>query len=344
MAAQDRTATAPIIEELLSNATRFSFFQLVRLLEQCDPTGASLGRQGPAAQEPIRFRSHASLAFPTADVEAVELIGNEEEPSPRFRVTVNFLGLYGTVSPLPTFYTEEIITTDLDESTRRHFLDLFHHRLISLFYRCWEKYRYYVQYRPGATDSFSQWMFALIGLGDHALREGSHLYWPKLLPFLGLLGMHTRSATVVAEVISHYFGGLPVELESCVVRWVPFAAEQRNALGQSNCILGEDSTLGRQFRDRSGKCRLHLGPLDFATFQEFLPPGAFYQAVRELMVFCMRDQLDFDVELILRADDVPDLVLVEDSPCRLGWSTWLGSPPGQDVSVVFPGKGDGITR
>lgn len=338
MASQDRTTAAPIIQDLIANAARFAFFQTVRLLEQSHPDQAPLGRVGPAAREPIRLRPSASLAFPTSDVESIEFIGDDDGHCSRFRLTVNFLGLYGTVSPLPVFYTEDIITADLDESNRRHFMDLFHHRLLSLLYRCWEKYRYYVQFRPGATDPFSQRMFALLGLGDPSLREESDLYWPRLLPFLGLLGMRSRSATVVAGVVSHYFGGIPVELEQCVMRWVPFQKEQRNALGRINCTLGEDSTLGTVFRDHSGKCRLHIGPLDFAGFEKFLPIGACYGAVRELMRFSMRDQLDFDVEVWLKADEIPELTLGKNAACRLGWSTWLGPCPDHDVAVVFPGQ------
>jgi type VI secretion system protein ImpH len=327
------------MQELLSNCQRFAFFQAVRFLERCHPQSVPLGRQGPAARETIRFRPHASLAFPTCDVEAIEAVEEQDGALPRFQMTVNFLGLYGPASPLPTFYTEDIITTDIDEDYRRNFLDLFHHRAISLLYRCWEKYRYYVQYRPGASDQFSQWMFALIGLGGADLRKESQVYWPRLLPYLGLLGMHTHSATVLAGVVSHYFGGLPVRLEQCVGRWVPLAVEQWHTLGQTNGTLGVESTLGKRFYDRSGKFRLHIGPLDFATFQKFLPPGAYYQAVRELVMFGMRDQLEFDVDIILQASDIPDLVLSAESPCRLGWSTWLGPRPQHDVSVVFPGRG-----
>jgi type VI secretion system protein ImpH len=336
MATQDRAAAAAVMQELLHNCQHFSFFQAVRLLEHSHPHSAPLGRQGPARQERIRLRPHVSLAFPTTDVEAIEPVESDDESLSHFLMTVNFLGLYGTVSPLPAFYTEEII--DADEDIRRNFLDLFHHRLLSLLYRCWEKYRYYVQYRPGATDQFSQWMFALIGLGGASSRNKSHIYWPKLLPYLGLLGMRTHSAVVLAGIISHYFGRLPVSIEQCVGRWVRFAAEQRHILGRANCSLGEDSTLGKKFYDHSGKFRLRIGALDFATFQTFLPPGTSYWAVRELVMFGMKDQLEFDVEVVLMASEIPDLLLSAESSCRLGWSTWLGPRPEHDVSVVFPGK------
>jgi type VI secretion system protein ImpH len=337
MASQDRTAAVDVMQQLLGHYKRFSFFQAVRLLEHWRPQSVPLGREGPADREGIRFRAQASLAFPASDIADIDL---RDEPFPHLRITVNFLGLYGPASPLPAFYTEEIIdaeNADPEENTLRFFLDgMFHHRLISLLYRCWEKYRYYVQFRPGATDQVSQWMFALLGLGDPRTREESPISWPRLLPFLGLLSMKTHSASVVASVVSHYFGGVPAHIAQCVLRWVPFADEQRNALGQTNCTLGEDSTLGSRFSDRSGKCRLRLGALDFATFQQFVPAGEEHAAVCELVRFGMRDQLEFDLELILRASEIPALTLSEDTPCRLGWSTWLAPRPERDVSVVFP--------
>lgn len=338
MASQDRAAADSLMHRLLTDCKHFSFFQAVRLLENFHPQGVPLGRQGPAAHEAILFRPHASLAFPTCDIESIEMIGTAGDALARFLMTVNFMGLYGPASPLPTFYTEEIISPDLDECNRRTFQDLFHHRLISLFYRCWEKYRYYVLYRPGATDQFSQWMFALIGLGDKALREESSIEWPRLLPYLGLLGMKTHSASVLAGIVSHYFGGWPAHVEQCVGRWVTIVEEQRNALGQVNCSLGVDCILGGKVFDRSGKFRLEVGPLDFTTFQEFLPPGEYYRPVRELVVFGITDQLEFDVEASLLPSEIPRLDLSENIPCRLGWSTWLGPHPDHDVSVIFPGK------
>jgi type VI secretion system protein ImpH len=325
------------MHRLLSECGRFSFFQAVRLLERLHPQSVPLGRLGPAESEAIRFRPNASLAFPTCDVEAIELHGSEGDQLPRFLMTVNFLGLYGPASPLPTFYTEEILSVDLDDSNRRHFLDLFHHRLIALLYRCWEKYRYYVLYQPGATDQFSQWMFALIGLGDVALRAESSIQWPRLLPYLGLLGMKSHSAEVLGKVVSHYFGGLPVRIEQCVERWVAVTAGQRTALGQANCTLGVDSLLGDRVRDRSGKFAVHIGPVDFATFCKFLPPGEYHRTVRELIVFGLTDRLAYDVEVSLLAAEIPELELAADSPCRLGWSTWLGSGHDHDVAVNFPG-------
>ena len=333
MADENRTTTAPVIGELLRNPRQFSFYQAVRLLLACRQDAVHPGMTGAAGEECLRFRPHASFAFPASDIESVETLESGADRQPVFRMTVNFSGLYGSVSPLPAFYTEELIAGNQLESNRRDFLDLFHHRIISLIYRNWEKYRYYLQFEPGGKDRFSQWMYALIGLGAAAQREGLALDWERLLAYIGLLSMRSRSATTLARVLSHYFHDLPVGIEEYIERWVRIDPGQHALLGKANCRLGRDCTIGEEVRDRSGKFRVRIGPLDFATFRTYLPDGSQYRPLRDLVRFSLRDQLEFDTSLTLQQDEIPDLNLAADNTCRLGWSSWLGRSPEQDVSV-----------
>jgi type VI secretion system protein ImpH len=336
MAAPDRTATPPVIGDLLESGRYYAFFQAVRLLERLHPDAAPVGEQGPVEEEAMRFRAHATLCFPISDIQKVERKAREDE-NPRYDLEVNFLGLYGPASPLPAFYTEDIISAERDDTSVREFLDLFHHRLVGLFYRTWKKYRYYIQYREAASDVFSSRMFCLIGLGDARLRESTHVEWARLLTYAGMLAMRSRSASLVTRVLSHYFRGLAVGVEQCVERWVTIEPRQRNRLGLANVSLGRDMNLGERVRDRSGKFRLVLGPLDFPTFQSHLPPGEHHRTLRELVRFILKDQLDFDVKLVLRQPEIPDLTLAADSPCRLGWSTWLGRHRDEDGEVILKG-------
>ncbi|MEJ2691652.1 MAG: type VI secretion system baseplate subunit TssG [Candidatus Thiodiazotropha sp.] len=334
MVNENRTTTAPIISELLRNPQQFSFYQAIRLLVSSVDGGVTPGNAGSPACEPLRFRPHASLAFPSSDVTSVEILdGNEGNP--QFRMDVNFMGLYGPASPLPAFYTEEIIDGSRDESPRRDFLDLFHHRSISLLYRSWQKYRYYEQFQADAVDQFSQWMLSLVGLGDPALRKGLDLDWERLLAYLGVLSMRGRSAPTLSRIVSHYFNGLPVAVDQWVERRVRIDETQRASLGHENCGLGLDCTIGERVRDISGKFRVLIGPLGFDGFREFLPQGHRYRALRDLIRFALRDQLEFDVELTLQKQEVPDLTLAHDNLCQLGWSSWLGNIPERSQSVVI---------
>ena len=85
---------------------------------------------------------------------------------------VNFMGVVGPQGLLPIYYTELVIDRlRAKDATLRDFLDIFHHRIISLFYRVWQKYRFQVAYEQGDGDQFSQYLLALIGLGMPALQH-----------------------------------------------------------------------------------------------------------------------------------------------------------------------------
>jgi type VI secretion system protein ImpH len=343
MAGEERTAVGALTNELLRHPRQFSFYQTVRLLERSTPRSAVLGYDGPAERESIRLRPNPSMGFASADLHDVERLdwpgSTPGESRTIYRVTVNFLGLYGAGSPLPAFYTEDIVMHDEMADTRRDFFDLFHHRYLSFLYRTWEKYRYFLRYRAGATDRFSQWMRGLISLhgragvgsGDEAAVEHPE----RLLSSIGLLLLHSRSAATLAKILAHYFDGLPIRVEQFMPREVVIEDAQRALLGRANCTLGVDCSPGRTVPDISGKFRICVGPLDFAAFRGLLPDAADFRKLRKVVPYLLRNQLDYDIALTLRGEEIPPLDLTPNCPARLGWSSWLGSHPGNDSTVVL---------
>lgn len=232
-------------------------------------------------------------------------------------------------------------------SRQRDFLDLFNHRLVSLFYRAAKKYQPYRDYESGGVDAFSEKVYALMGAPDAEQRERSALQWPRLLHFAGLLSMKHATKERIIKVLSGYFGLSDVRVKEGVFRWVDIPQDQQCALGRNNVVLGDSFMLGSKVADRCGKFRVMLGQLDLETFNQFLPacvalgeadsenqPGKHYYAINELLQFIKPSELLCDVELELRADKVPKFELNSDSPCRLGWSTWLGENDGQSPSVI----------
>ena len=145
MAGSDWQTRHPLATQLLQNGNHFSFYEAIRLLHGLHRDAPKIGRQGPPELERVRIRPLLSMSFPASDIARVE---SQEMPDgkERFRLDVTFMGLYGASSPLPSFYTEDLIRLENDESLLRGFLDLFHHRLFSLLFRTWEKYRHTVQY------------------------------------------------------------------------------------------------------------------------------------------------------------------------------------------------------
>lgn len=337
MAADDRSPGDPLIARLIATAPRFAFYQAVDLLERrYARDGARVGGFAPPEEEVLRFRPHASLGFPKADIERIEtrLRAGAEADLPLFRLTVTFLGLYGAAAPLPAFYTEAILAAEEGESARRDFMDLFHHRLISLQYRLWVKYRYYLRYEAGANDRTSEIVYSFFGLGPKPARTGLRLlYLERLLASAGLLAMNSRSPSLLTGLISYYFRGLAVAIEPFVPRRVAIPDDQRIRLGRANARLGDDMTLGATLNDIAGKFRLVLGPLNRARFEDFLPDGRDHGHLVELVNTLLREPLDFEFELRLDSAERPALTLDRDNPCRLGWMSWLGTPKNEDCRV-----------
>ncbi len=341
MADEDRTTNRPLAESLAPRTKRFSFFQLVRLLENCAGGTARVGYGGPASGEPLRFRPDTSLAFPASDVAALELIDSPDMAREFYRVTTTFLGLYGSSSPLPSFYSEEILWTDEEQNRIRDFLDLFHHRLLSLFYRSWSKYRYYIQFEHSEDDLLTPSLFSLIGLDSRRMSGETGLSEPIcLLHFAGLINQQPHSASALEGILSEYFDGLAVEIEQCTGRWIQIKSDQLASLGEKNCRLGMDCSIGRRVFARTGNFRIWIGPIDYQQFVSFLPYMQNHGTLYSLVNFFNTDHLEFDTAF--RVLQPPPLQLSsnasDNSAARLGWTSWLFSaPPRKDwrETVVF---------
>lgn len=358
MAGQDRQTDrtlrvrqAPPIERaapadrLLRDGRRFEFFQVLQLLERAAGNGvARPGRRGPAADEAVRLRPHASLAFPPTDVVSIEPLDagarvdtpHSAAPPQRLLITASFMGLYGSDSPLPIHYTRELLHDDEDLRRQRDFLDIFNHRILSLYYRAWTKYRYDAQFETGGADEFSAYMLSLVGLGTAGLAETTGLPPVRLIRYAGLMTQRPRSATGLAGVLTDFFDGLPFSVRQCVGRWVEIDATDRNRIGRANAQLGQNFSIGERVYDVAGKFRAEVGPIDLETYERFLPEADAFQRFLRLTRLFSTDRLDFDFQLTLRGDEVPPFRVVGgSSAARLGWTSWVVSRPAADSSVVF---------
>lgn len=338
MAGQDRAASHPLIEHLVARARDYSFFQLVSLLERTCRPNVPVGGEGPADREVLRFRPDLSLAFPVSDIAGLEMM--REEP-PQFRLTTTFFGLYGTTSPLPPFYTEDLLAQGDGEESVRSFLDVFHHRLLSLLYRCWAKYRYQVQFELSGEDRFSERMFAFLGLGVKEVARMTGLPSSRLLRYAGLFNQRPRSASALESLLSDFFDDMEVHVVQCTGRWVAIPPEQQPALGKKNCGLGQDCTLGNRVLSPQSGFRISMGPMSHDTFVTLLPGSEGMGVLWALVQLFVQDRFDAELELILRGDSIPVLRLTsteKDGPLgRLGQTSWLpaGSGDGNPRRVVF---------
>ncbi|MBC3363626.1 type VI secretion system baseplate subunit TssG [Pseudomonas sp. SWRI154] len=321
---------AASLSALTKGIREYSLFQAVLLIiDRLREAHPHLDDE--ALYDLLEFQANPSLGFPASDIERVVFF--EEHGQTRARLSLNLISLVGTGSPLPAFYVEQALSEGDDNPTRQ-FLDLLHHRLQRLMLPIWRKYRYCASFQNGARDPFSEQLFALIGLRGEDIRKATQLNWKRLLPYLGLLSLRAHSAALIEAVLRYYFKHPELNLEQCVERRVNILGEQRSCLGSSNSLLSEDLVLGERVRDRSGKFRIHIGALDWRRFHEFLPIGVGYQPLCALVRFILRDPLEYDIRLVLRQEEIPELSIGERNTCRLGWTSWLGHEHADGVVIL----------
>jgi type VI secretion system protein ImpH len=324
-AAAVRDTDAGLDRDLFREGYRFEFFQAVRLLERLHPERKRVGDHENPAEEVVRFRSRHSLAFPASEIHE---IAAPEDAAVDVRETmwVNFMGLAGVLGAMPLHYTSLLADPGARAETAAlsEFLDLFNHRLISLFYRAWEKYRFAIAYERGGDDTFSRYLYCLIGLGTPGLRGRLHIDDQILLYYAGLLAQRPRSAVALEGILEDYFG-LPVEVVQFQGQWFEMNADILSSLGADgqNNQLGVSAVLWERIFDPQARFRINVGPLGYAQFRDFLPGSDAYVHLVELTRFFVGEDVNFEVRPVLRREEVPWCVLGQDPSVRLGWSMWL---------------------
>lgn len=313
---------AAMRELLASEPFRFHFFQAVRLLERIAPEREGVGKFAPPGKEVVRFSAHQTTAFPASEIQALTF---PEGATPR--MNVNFMGLTGPQGLLSLYYTEYVMERmRAKDHALREFLDLFNHRAISLFYRAWEKYRFALAYERGERDPLAKQLLALIGLATPGLEARQQVGDETLVYYAGLFSQQPRSATALEQILSDYFE-VPVVVEQFAGAWYKLDRNSQTWLNESGSYtetLGFGTVLGDEVWDEQSVVRIKLGPLTLPQYLDFLPTGTAWQPLRSLVKFYFNDQLDFEVQLVLRREETPLCHLGEtgETAPRLGWLTW----------------------
>lgn len=381
----------------LNEGTDLNFFQAVYLLERLFQGKSALGTGDDLRSEPLRFETLNSLGFPPAEVAAVlpplsfrhqaqELEtsrrGDEPPPDPDalppikelvragdgpLRMSVTFMGLYGVSSPLPSYFVDPVTLRKIEYFELKKFLDIFSHRIYSLYYRAWKKYRHYAQFRPERPDDYTLRLLALTGqwprrIGKVHVGGQSAEFNLLRIPYARFLGNRVRSAKGLQQLLRGYFGFERVKIKQFQSSWVEIPLKAR--LGDQSVRLGRSMRLGDNMRDRLSRFTVEIGPMPRAMFNRFLPPleeslGAFRgpagkgaspgetpeererrgswrlaHQVRELIDAYLRDPLEYRIKVILEPEEsgVPAL---GSEHARMGMGIWLGEKPRGEVACML---------
>lgn len=302
------------------------FYQALRHIDALQPGKPRLGTARRPQDEAVRLGQDAELTFAPASLSSVT--PNDRLGKPR--IAVRFFGLFGPNGPLPlhlTAYARERVLHRGDTTLTR-FADLFHHRLLLLFYRAWAQGQPAVSLDRPDDDRFADLLGSLFGAGGAEWR-GPEVPTHAALHFAGTLARQVRNADGLASLLTAALGR-PVRVEPFVGRWMRLPVAQRSRLGarlqsrRDAPQLGRNVVAGGAVFDRQHHFRLHVGPLRLAEFEALLPLGSVLPRLRALVALYIGNELGWDLRLELHPDQRPACRLGRQG--RLGWTSWIGGP------------------
>jgi len=322
--------------KLERDAARMDFFQVLRLIENAHPQLPRIGASLRPRDDAVRFGQDPSMTFNGTQIAGFL----RADGAARGRLAVNFFGLLGANGPLPTHLTEYVRdrVRNGSDGTMLAFLDVFHHRLLSLFYRARAQAEPAISLDRPDGDRFADFVGSMFGIGSPALRGRDDIGDFAKLHFAGLLANNARPASGLVAILREYFG-LPVAIEQFVGHWLRLPDEVRTRIGRldDGNRLGQSTVLGKSVWDSQSRFRIVLGPMGQEDYLRLLPGGASMQRLLDWVRSYAGLALDWDVRLILKKDETPALRL--GSGVRLGWTTWPhAAPPTRDPAqlVVNP--------
>ncbi|KVN29712.1 type VI secretion protein [Burkholderia pyrrocinia] len=315
----------------------YDLFHALRWLDALAPEHAPLGHAARPRDEPVRLGQAPSLAF------AAAMLAGVDDGGAVPRIAIHGFGLFGPNGPLPAHLTEYA-----HERAAQHgdpafaaFADLFHHRLILLFYRAWADAQPTVSLDRPARARFDGYVASLIGRAapDTAQPDPADALAPHARCFhAGHLVRHTRNPEGLAQILRRHFG-VAARIVEHVPQWVTIERAQRCAIYATRPTLPlGGAVLGMAVRDAQSRFRIVLGPLSLDAYRQCLPGGAHARPLAQWVREYVGIEFDWEVQLELAHDAVPSAAL--GSPHGIGRSAWLGRrvEPGPARDLVIDGR------
>lgn len=291
------------------------YLALLRAAER-RAAGPRIGRNQRLAEESLRLGQDPYLAFPTEEISASDLQGAGRTP----RLHSPVLGFFGPHGALPLNTTEEVGRWfGAGDAAFVSFTDILATRFIQLFFRAWSDAHAISQFDRPDDDRFQGYVAAIAGVATPAFRDRDGLPDTVRLGLVSLFGGRVRSPVRLQQMLALHLG-VRVSVEEHVPGWLEFEDEDQNRLGQQG-RLGRDFYLGARLRSVNETIRIHLRARDLAQYRLFLPGGAGWARLSEVVFWYLGKSLDVVVALSLPASQIPETRLGAEG--QLGWMAAL---------------------
>ena len=319
-----RASDLSALQSLADDPNGYHIYQALRIIEAAYADNPRLGRSLRPSDDPIRLHQEVEMTFAPSTISEVVL---PEDGQPG-RLTSRFFGLFGPQGPMPGFFTEYVRDRKRNnrDDTLADFVNMFSHRMMSLLYRAWASAEPAPSFDRVGSDDFSDKVDAIAGYRGLAFSNSDLMPDLTKRQFAAHLASGTNHVEGIEALLSAFFDA-PVEIEDFIGSWLEFEPDDRWALG-GPARLGRNTSIGDRCWTRSAKFRIRIGPLSFEDYRRLLPGNGSLERLREILRNYVGDTIDWELNLVLKAEDVPEAELGKET--MLGMTSWSG--PRADAS------------
>ncbi|MBL1437523.1 MAG: type VI secretion system baseplate subunit TssG [Rhodobacteraceae bacterium] len=313
MASDERKKTGDLsrFEAFKEHPEKYHIFQALRLIEAAYADTPRLGRSRRPKQDAVRLKQRIDMSFASSTV--ARFVPQDEQTGEPGELAQYMFGLFGPNGPLPLHLTEYAYNRQhsFRDATFKAFGDMFHHRMLSLFYRAYASGEPTSSFdRKGEVDPFAEKVAAFAGLRGAAMRGRDAMPDLAKLRYAGRLAHGTRNEEGLLALISGFFGA-PATMESFVGTWLELDKKDTWELGNPHkpAKLGQSCSIGSKVWTRQAKFRFRVGPVGLADYKRLLPGGESLQRLKALVNNYMGEAMMWDMNLVLRKGEAEPAML-----------------------------------
>lgn len=292
------------------------FISIMRAIAARTPSLPPPGKAALPSQERFRLGQISSMAFSPREIAAIH------QQDDKIKLQLFGLGIWGAQGAMPLHLSELAYSRyEQHDPTLIDFVDIFHHRALSQFYRAWFLSQDTASLDRKEDERFSFYVGSLVGLDPSELDPVPLPIHARLASSAHLI-REARNPDGLLGAMEYYFQ-VPVQMEEFELQWIFLEGKDQTALGDDRyaALLGDGAILGNTVLDRQHKFKLMMGPLTLAQYMLFSPWGSDMAVLRELVRSFIGFEYAWDVQLVLAADQVPQATL--DGSHQLGYASWL---------------------
>jgi len=326
------------------------FWALIRAIENANPSKPRLGKGKNPQDENIRFGQAPYLNFPATDI--AEIIEGGRAAGVDATVILYFFGLLGVDGPMPLEFTNYVFRRSHNyfDNTWRRFLDIIHHRFITLYYRSYAANQQAMSFdrnsEPGGfgDDPLSFIIESLSGFSSsrglpaHNERVHKERLILKSAQQFSFLAKNRRG---LEDLLRSLFTFNNIEVRDFIPSSRDIPAQNYAILGKKNTTLALNLQIGRTYTSITEKFEIHIGPLSFEEYRGFIFGRGGAHLLVEAVSLYLNRPLDYSMVFTVRWDTIPlaqlgfDLEHARWDPPQLGYTCWIGNPEERLAALII---------